>query len=145
MEVFYNRNDIEQQLATAFQNRYKRKDAALTGILLARPRADVPKAASRPLARRSCRTFGVIGCTSSRLGYDQVMHAITGTVVGGKIVVEGLSLPEGTVVTVLPLEADKSLKLPPHLEKELLEAIDEADQEVGGAGPEFLESLRRYG
>ncbi len=73
------------------------------------------------------------------------MHAITGTVVGGKIVVEGLSLPEGTVVTVLPLEDDKSLKLPPHLEKELLEAIDEADQEVGGAGPEFLESLRRYG
>ena len=73
------------------------------------------------------------------------MHAITGTVVGGKIVVEGLSLPEGTVVTVLPLEDDKSLKLPPHLEKELLEVIDEADQEVGGAGPEFLESLRRYG
>ena len=73
------------------------------------------------------------------------MHVITGTVVGGKIVVEGLSLPEGTVVTVLPLEDVKSLKLPPHLEKELLEAIDEADQEVGGAGPEFLESLRRYG
>ena len=73
------------------------------------------------------------------------MHEITGTVVGGKIVVEGLTLPEGMVVAVLPLQDDKSVKLPPHLEKELLQAIDEADQEMGGAGPEFLESLRRYG
>ena len=73
------------------------------------------------------------------------MQVNTGTVVGGKIVVEGLSLPEGTVVTVLTLEDDKAVKLPAHLEKELLEAIEEADQEVGGAGPEFLESLKRYG
>lgn len=43
MEVFYNRNDIEQHLAKAFQNRYKRKDAALTGILLARPEDKVAK------------------------------------------------------------------------------------------------------
>ena len=73
------------------------------------------------------------------------MHISTGTVVDGKIVVEGLSLPEGTVVTVLTPEDDKVIKLAPHLEKDLLEAIDEADQEVGGAGPEFLESLKRYG
>jgi len=73
------------------------------------------------------------------------MHISTGTVVDGKIVVEGLSLPEGTVVTVLTPEDDKVIKLAPHLEKELLEAIDEADQEVGGAEPEFLESLKRYG
>ena len=73
------------------------------------------------------------------------MHLSTGTVVDGKIVVEGLSLPEGTVVTVLTPEDDKVVKLAPHLEKDLLEAIDEADQEVGGAGPEFLESLKRYG
>ncbi len=37
MEVFYNRGDIERQLTWAFKNRYMRKDAALTGILLARP------------------------------------------------------------------------------------------------------------
>ncbi len=73
------------------------------------------------------------------------MHISTGTVVDGKIVVEGLSLPDGTVVTVLTPEDDKIIKLAPHLEKELLEAIDEADREVGGAGPEFLESLKRYG
>ena len=73
------------------------------------------------------------------------MQVATGTVVGGKIVVEGLSLPEGTVVTVLTPADDQAVKLPPHLEKELLEALDEADHEEGGAGPEFLESLKRYG
>lgn len=90
-------------------------------------------------------TLGVIGCTFLRLGYYLGMQISTGTVVGGKIVVEGLSLPEGTVVTVLTPEDDEVVKLAPHLEKELLEAIDEADQEDGGAGPEFLESLKRYG
>ena len=73
------------------------------------------------------------------------MHISTGTVVGGKIVVEGLSLPEGAVVTVLTPGDEKIVKLPPELEKELIAAIDEADQEVGGAGPEFIESLKRYG
>jgi hypothetical protein len=37
MEFFYSRSDIEQALADAFKKRYKRKDAALTGVLLARP------------------------------------------------------------------------------------------------------------
>lgn len=43
MEVFYNRSDIEGHLTMAFQQRYKRKDAALTGILLARPEDDTAK------------------------------------------------------------------------------------------------------
>lgn len=74
------------------------------------------------------------------------MNAVSGTVLGGKIIVEGLSLPDGTVVTVLTPEDGASVKLPPHLERELLDAIDEADQEPGGAGPEFLEGLKkRYG
>ena len=73
------------------------------------------------------------------------MQVASGTVVGGKIVVEGLSLPEGTVVTVLAPTDNKTVKLPAQLEQELLDAIDEADREVGGAGPEFLESLKRYG
>ena len=73
------------------------------------------------------------------------MQVATGTVVGGKIVIEGLSLPEGTVVTVLASADDKAVKLSSRLEQELLEAIDEADQEDGGAGPEFLEGLKRYG
>ncbi|KQP23494.1 hypothetical protein [Pseudorhodoferax sp. Leaf267] len=73
------------------------------------------------------------------------MSIATGTVVDGKIVVEGLTLPEGTVVTVLAPDDQAPIRLPPNLEQELLAAIDEADAEPGGAGPEFLESLRRYG
>lgn len=73
------------------------------------------------------------------------MHVATGTVVGGKIVVKGLALPEGTIVTVLTPDDDPAVRLPPALERELLEAIDEADREKGGAGPEYIESLRRYG
>lgn len=37
MEFFCNRERIEERLTFAFKKRYKRKDAALTGILLARP------------------------------------------------------------------------------------------------------------
>lgn len=73
------------------------------------------------------------------------MSIATGTVVDGKIVVKGLTLPEGTVVAVLAPDDQAPVRLPPHLEQELLDAIDEADAERGGAGPEFLESLRRYG
>ena len=72
------------------------------------------------------------------------MQAMAGTVVDGKIVVEGLSLPEGSTVTVfVPL--DEPVKLPAQLGQELDAAIDEADREAAGAGPEFLEGLKRYG
>jgi len=77
--------------------------------------------------------------------YNAAMHVATGTVIGGKIVVEGLALPEGTIVTVLTPDDEPAVRLPPTLERELLETIDEADREEGGAGPEFIESLRRYG
>lgn len=73
------------------------------------------------------------------------MNVSTGTVVDGKIVVEGLTLPEGTVVTILMPDDEPSVRLPAALEKELLEALDEADREDGGAGAEFFESLRRFG
>ncbi len=61
------------------------------------------------------------------------MSIATGTVNDGKVILEGVALPEGAVVTVLADEA------------ELQTAIVEADAEEGGAGPEFLESLKRYG
>jgi len=73
------------------------------------------------------------------------MSVATGTVRDGKIVLEGLALPEGAVVTVLADDDRPSVKLPPDLEAELQAAIDEADAEDGGVGPEFLESLKRYG
>ena len=51
------------------------------------------------------------------------MQVASGTVIGGKIVVEGLSLPEGTVVTVLTPTDDETVKLPAQLEKDLLDAV----------------------
>jgi hypothetical protein len=79
------------------------------------------------------------------LGYHLSMHATSGTVVDGKIVVDGLNLPDGTKVTVWAPGDDDAVALPEALERELLEALDEADREVGGAGPEFVDGLRRFG
>ena len=73
------------------------------------------------------------------------MTVAQGTDQDGKVVLQGVALPEGAVVTVLSDDDRPPLKLSPELEAELNAAIDEADAEVGGAGPEFLESLKRYG
>lgn len=58
---------------------------------------------------------------------------------------ESLTLPQGTVVATLAPGVQTPVRLPTYLERKLLEAIDEADAEPGGSGPEFLESLCRYG
>jgi hypothetical protein len=73
------------------------------------------------------------------------MTVALGTVKDGKVILQGLSLPDGAVVTVLADDDRPPVKLPPEFEAELQAAIDEADAEDGGAGPEFLESLKRYG
>ncbi|MFT3817903.1 MAG: hypothetical protein QM750_09795 [Rubrivivax sp.] len=73
------------------------------------------------------------------------MSVATGTVKDGKIIVEGVALPEGAIVTILADDDRPPVKLPPELEAELQAAIDEADAEEGGAGPEFIESLKRFG
>lgn len=75
----------------------------------------------------------------------QAMPVAQGTVKDGKVVLQGVKLPEGAVVTVLADDDRPAVKLPPDLEAELNAAIDEADAEIGGAGPEFLEGLKRYG
>ena len=59
--------------------------------------------------------------------YGAVQLAI-GTVVEGKVVVEGESLPEGARVTLLVRGADETFEVPPELEAELLESIAEADR-----------------
>ena len=56
------------------------------------------------------------------------MQPATGTVVGGKVIVEGEPLHEGTVATILPREADEIFEVPPELEADLLESIAEADR-----------------
>lgn len=71
------------------------------------------------------------------------MQLTTGTVVGGKIVIEGDPLPEGTVVTILARETDETFVVPPELEAELVESIAQADQGETIAADELLSRLRR--
>jgi hypothetical protein len=71
------------------------------------------------------------------------MQITVGTVVDGKIVVEGDPLPEGAVVTILAREADETFDVPADLEAELLEAIAEADRGETISAEELLERLRR--
>ena len=72
------------------------------------------------------------------------MQVVTGTVVGGKVILEGVSLPEGTVVTIFAKESDEKVRLPPALQAELEEALEEADRDEGISGDELLDKLRKY-
>ena len=72
------------------------------------------------------------------------MQVVTGTVVEGKIVLEGAFLPEGTVVTVYAQEPGSVVRLPPHLQAELEEAIDEADRADGIPAEELFAQLKKY-
>jgi hypothetical protein len=56
------------------------------------------------------------------------MQVTTGTVVDGKIVVEGAKLPEGAVVTVLSRGAGERFTLTEAQENELLEAMAEIER-----------------
>jgi hypothetical protein len=56
------------------------------------------------------------------------MQVTTGTVVDGKIVVEGAKLPEGAVVTVLSRGAGERFTLTEAQENELLEAMAELER-----------------
>ena len=72
------------------------------------------------------------------------MQVVTGTVVGGKVVLEGVSLPDGTVVTIFVKDSEATVRLPPALQGEFEEALEEADREEGISGDELLEKLRKY-
>ncbi len=71
------------------------------------------------------------------------MQLATGTVVGGKVVVEGDPLPEGAIVTIVAREVDETFEVPPELEVELLESIAQADRGETISADELLERLRR--
>jgi len=73
------------------------------------------------------------------------MQVVTGTVIGGKVVLEGVWLPEGTVVTLIAKDSESTVRLPPALQAELEEALEEADREEGVSGDELLDKVRKYG
>ena len=73
------------------------------------------------------------------------MQIASGTIVGGKVVVDGLSLPEGTVVTVIARGDEVAVRLPPEQEKQLSDALIDADREEGISAEELFTRLKRFG
>jgi len=73
------------------------------------------------------------------------MQVTTGTVIGGKVVVEGVPLVEGSVVAVLSREPGVPLALSAQDEDELLAAVAEIERGEFISPEELLESLRKYG
>jgi hypothetical protein len=71
------------------------------------------------------------------------MQLATGAVVGGKVVIDGDLLPEGSVVSILARETDETFEVPADLEPELLASIAEADRGETFSADELIELLRR--
>ena len=79
-------------------------------------------------AAHGARALGISPPRPSTTQYHSPVQVATGTVVGGKVVVEGLDLAEGEIVTVLTREREIEVHLSPEEETELLAAIAEADR-----------------
>jgi predicted transcriptional regulator len=73
------------------------------------------------------------------------MQVSTGTVVNGKIVLEGVSLAEGAVVAVVTRGADESFLLTESQENELLAAMAEIERGEYVTLEELLQSLPKRG
>ena len=73
------------------------------------------------------------------------MQIASGTVVDGKVVIQGLSLAEGTSVTIIARGDEAAVKLSPEEEAELLDALSEADQHDGISAEELFAKLLRFG
>lgn len=73
------------------------------------------------------------------------MHFATGTVVDGKVVVEGMSLAEGAVVAVIARGVNESFSLTEEQEHELLAAMAEIDRGEYETLENLLRSLPKQG
>jgi hypothetical protein len=73
------------------------------------------------------------------------MQVVKGTVVAGKVVLDHGTLPDGTQVAVFVTEQADLVRLPPALQRELEEALAEADNEAGIPADELFAELRKYG
>ena len=74
----------------------------------------------------------------------QKMKVATGIVVDGKVIVEGESLAEGSIVTVVAREDDEGFDVSPEEEAALLAAMAEADRGELVSWKELREQLRRF-
>jgi hypothetical protein len=73
------------------------------------------------------------------------MKVTTGKVIGGKVILEGEPLAEGSVVTVVAREDDETFEVSPEEEKALLAAITQAERGEVVSWEELRERLRRFG
>lgn len=73
------------------------------------------------------------------------MRIVFGKVIDGKVVVDGETLDEGTVVTVLAPEHDETFELSADDEAALLASIAEADRGEVVPATTALDRLRRHG
>lgn len=73
------------------------------------------------------------------------MKIATGKIVGGKVVLEGEPLAEGSVVTVVAREDDETFDVSPDEEQALLSAITQAERGEVVSWEKIREQLRRYG
>ena len=71
------------------------------------------------------------------------MTMATGKVVDGKVILEGVSLKEGTSLTVLAKDDEGGFNLTPEQEAELLLSIAEADRGETVCAEEVLGKLAR--
>lgn len=71
------------------------------------------------------------------------MRVMSGKVVGGRVIVEGVALDEGTSVTVLARDDNEGFTLSAEEEAELLLSIAEADCGETISGEEVLQRLAR--
>ena len=69
------------------------------------------------------------------------MQVATGTVVNGQVIVEGVSLPEGSVVAVVARGADEAFRLSASEEDELLVAMAEIERGESISLEQLLASL----
>ncbi len=76
---------------------------------------------------------------------SSLMQITIGTVVGGKVVVEGVPLAEGATVTVLSRDPDEAFVLSCDDEDELLAAISEIEGGDFLSADQVLESIRKLG
>ena len=71
------------------------------------------------------------------------MQLATGTVVNGKVILEGVDLPEGTVVTVLARESQETFDIPADLEVELQASLEEIERGETITAAQLFDRLRR--